>query len=77
MVCGDKNIQQCVTILSTWLADHMKNVNIHFIKVNQCLMYVASRNQLVILPKPPNSDHDDMAYEHLVGASVIDWYVMQ
>ncbi|KAF8435537.1 hypothetical protein BGX38DRAFT_1100220 [Terfezia claveryi] len=36
IVCGDENVRRCIPIVSTWLADHMENVNIHCIKVNRC-----------------------------------------
>jgi len=75
MVCGDKNIWRCVPILSAWLTDHMENVNIHCVKVNQCAICIASRDQLEVLPKRPYSEHGHTDYERLWKASQNDVYV--
>ncbi|KAF8417171.1 hypothetical protein BGX38DRAFT_1109459 [Terfezia claveryi] len=65
IVCGDENVQRCIPIVSTWLADHMENVNIHCIKVNQCPICTASRDQLGLLPKRPYAERDHTGYKRL------------
>jgi len=36
MVCCDEKVQNCIPMLSGWLADYMENVMIHEISSNQC-----------------------------------------
>jgi len=62
-------------MLSTWLADHMENVNIHSIKTNRCPVYVASPQQLGILQKNPLSYHNHMDYEELYQAGDVKRYM--
>ena len=69
MVCVDENIRRCMAILSSWLVDHMVNVNIHCIKVNQCAICVSRRDQLALLPKRLYDKHNHVAYERLLEAS--------
>src|SRR5437868_12580981 len=75
MVCGQEKVQLCIPILSTWLADHMENINIHCIKVNRCPICMASRDQLGLLPKRPYAQRDDTHYGHLLAASDNDAFV--
>ncbi|KAF8414522.1 hypothetical protein BGX38DRAFT_1110980 [Terfezia claveryi] len=69
IVCGDENVWRCIPIVSTWLADHMENVNIHCIKVNRCPICIASRDQLGLLPKRPYPQRDHTGYERLWAAN--------
>ncbi|KAF8430741.1 hypothetical protein BGX38DRAFT_1104444 [Terfezia claveryi] len=69
IVCGDENVRRCIPIVSTWLADHMENVNIHCIKVNRCPICTASRDQLGLLPKRPYAQRDHTRYESLWAAN--------
>ncbi|KAF8426778.1 hypothetical protein BGX38DRAFT_1106467 [Terfezia claveryi] len=65
IVCRDENVWRCIPIVSTWLADHMENINIHCIKVNWCPICIASRDQLRLLPKRPYAQRDHTRYESL------------
>ncbi|KAF8423426.1 hypothetical protein BGX38DRAFT_1107727, partial [Terfezia claveryi] len=69
IVCGDENIRRCIPIVSTWLADHMENMNIYCIKVNWCPICTASRDQLGLLPKRPYAQRDHTHYESLWAAN--------
>jgi len=62
-------------MLSTWLANHMENVNIYGIKTNRCPVYVASPPQLGILQKNPLPCHNHMDYEELYRAGDVKRYV--
>ncbi|KAF8427650.1 hypothetical protein BGX38DRAFT_1106016 [Terfezia claveryi] len=65
ILCRDGKVRKYIPILSTWLADHMENVNIHGIKTNQCPVCIASPWELGILPKKPLAIHNYTEYESL------------
>jgi len=62
-------------MLSTWLTDHMENVNIHGIKTNHCPVCVASPQQLGILQKNLLLCHNHIDYEELYRAGDVKRYV--
>ena len=68
-------MRRCILLLSTWLADHMENVNIHGITTNRCPVCVASPKQLGILQKNPLPSHNHMDYEELYRAGDIERYM--
>ena len=74
MVCADENVRRCIPILSSWLADHMENVNIHGIKTNRCPICMVSPSQLGMLPKSPYNHRDYADYERLYQAGDSDRY---
>ena len=75
MICRDGKLRRCIPMLSTWLADHMENVNIHGIKTNRCPVCIASPQQLGILQKNPLPYHNHADYEKLYQARDMGRYV--
>ncbi|KAF8427093.1 hypothetical protein BGX38DRAFT_1106329 [Terfezia claveryi] len=72
MLCGDSKVRKCIPILSTWLADHMENVNIHYVKTNRYSVCIASPQQLGVLSKTPLGQHNHAAYKRLFLAGDIE-----
>ena len=68
MACADEKLRKCIPIVSSWVADHMENVNIHVIKTNLCAIYTATHSQLGMLPKTPYNLCDLVDYERLYKA---------
>jgi len=62
-------------MLSTWLADHMENFNIHRIKTNRCTVCITKLQQLGILSKNPLAMHDHAASKCLFLAGDMERYV--
>ncbi|KAF8446789.1 hypothetical protein BGX38DRAFT_1093917, partial [Terfezia claveryi] len=75
ILCGDGKVRKCMPILSTWLADHMENVNIHGIKINRCPVCITSPQELGILPKKALAMHNHADYENLYRAGDLKRYV--
>ena len=74
MVCAEEKVWRCIPIFSSWLADHMENVNIHGIKTNQCPICVVSPSQLGILLKLPYNHRFNADYERLYQVGDSDRY---
>jgi hypothetical protein len=68
VACADEKVRKCIPIVSSWLADHMENVNIHGIKTNLCPICTATHSQLGMLPKTPYNLRDHVDYERLYKA---------
>ena len=68
MACADEKVRKCIPIVSSWLADHAENVNIHGIKANLCPTCMATPSQLGMLPKTPYNLRDHADYERLYQA---------
>jgi len=75
MLCRDGKVRKCIPVLSTWLADHIENVNIDGIKTNRCPVCIATLEQLGVLSKKPFAMHNHAAYERLFLAEDMEWYV--
>ncbi|KAF8414874.1 hypothetical protein BGX38DRAFT_1281612 [Terfezia claveryi] len=68
ILCGDGKVRKCMPILSTWLADHMENINIHGIKINRYPVCITSLQELGILSKKALAMHNHADYENLYRA---------
>ena len=75
MTCADEKVRNCIPIVSSWLADHMENVNIHGIKTNRCPTCMGTYRHLGIMPNTPYDIRDHADYERLFEAGDIDGYV--
>ena len=75
MICGDGKLRGCIPMLSTWLADHMENVNMNGIKTNRCPVCIVSPQQLGILQKNPLPYHNHADCEKLYQARDMGRYV--
>jgi len=74
VACGDEKVRKCIPVVSTWLADHMENVNIHRIKTNRCPVCTATQSQLGTLPKTPYAVCQHGDYQSLFEAGNVDGY---
>jgi len=74
MASGDEKVRNCVSVLSTWLADHIENVSIYGIKTNRCPVCIAAQSQLGTLPKTPYNVRNHVDYERLFQAGDVDSY---
>jgi len=74
MACSDEKVRKCIPVVSSWLADHIENVNIHGIKTNRYPVCTASQSQVGTLPKTPYAvpKHED--YQSLFQAGDVDGY---
>ena len=77
MACADVKIRKCIPIVSSWLADHMQNVNIHGVKTNVCPISVATDTQLGILAKTPYDLRNHEGYEQLYQDGDVTRYVFR
>jgi len=75
MLCEDGKVRKCIPVLSTWLADHRENVNIHGIKTNRCPVCIVTSEQLGVLLKKPLAMYNHAAYESLFLAGDMERYV--
>lgn len=76
VACADEKVRKCIPIVSSWLADHMENVNIHGIKTNRCPICVVPHSELGMLPKTPYSHRDHVDYKKLYKAGDVSRYVV-
>ena len=74
MAWGDERVLKCIPVVSTWLADHMENVNIHGIKTNRSPVCTATQSQLGTLPKTPYAVRQHGDYQSLFEAGDVDEY---
>jgi len=74
MACSDEKVRKCIPVVSSWLADHMENVNIHGIKTNQCPICMTTQSQLGTLPKTPYAVRKHEDYQSLFHAVDVDRY---
>ncbi|KAF8425788.1 hypothetical protein BGX38DRAFT_1106890 [Terfezia claveryi] len=74
MVCADEKVRKCIPMVSSWLADHMENVNIHSIKTNRCPICTATPCELGTLPKRPYAVRNHIDYQRLFKAGDVDRY---
>jgi len=74
MAYSDEKVRKCIPVVSSCLADHMENVNIHGIKTNQCPDCTAMQSQLGTLPKTPYTVRKHEDYQSLFQAGDVDGY---
>jgi len=75
MLYGDGKVRKCIPVLSTWLANHIENVNIYSIKTNWCPVCIATLEQVGVLSIKPLAMHNWAAYESLFLAGDMERYV--
>ena len=68
-------LRRCIPMLSTWLAYHLENVNMHLIKTNPCAVCMASLQRLGILQMTLLTYHNHGDYKKLCQARDMERYV--